>query len=271
MRVRPIIDVDQQSEAAVQSSSLIKMATGVCNNATWLVMLDAHDKAKTLPRYRGQVKHAFKLCFDAWKQYELRLLHTNENRMFHVADMDSETRKKYSEHITDKEYFEFWQGFGFSAYQKTKPFLTSLVNKYRLSLINHKQPNAEELAWVMTAQAALEISGSILKEAINECVETFSLRRDIAEDIFGQFSVEEVAQRWKRAMLLLEPGCIFDLDDVESRNIEMGLVQLAQAWSDTTTAMLSVHDTVDDYEEMFVNSAQRKKEKREIKKIIKGL
>ena len=269
MKLKPNIDLEQQATAATYASTLIKLTTGVCNNATYMLMLDAHDQAKKLPNYKGAVKHAYKLAFEAWAKYEATLKYATKNRMFSVDDMSDATRKKYGD-ITDAQYFEFWQGFGYTAYTKTRPLITSLQNKYRLSLVRHNRPYAYEISWIMTAQAALELCGSIWNGGIDASVERYGLRRDIAEHIFAQFKVTDVAQRWRRAMLLQAPYAPTEpLDAIETRNIEMGLLQLADAWSEGRLAVTSIHDTLDEYDELFRTQGELKKEKRELKQMLR--
>lgn len=269
MKLKPNIDLEQQATAATFASTLIKLTTGVCNNATYMLMLDAHDQAKKMPNYKGAVKHAYKLAFEAWAKYEATLKYATKYRMFSVDDMSETTRKKYGD-ITDAQYFDFWQGFGYTAYTKTRPLITSLQNKYRLSLVRHNRPYAYEISWVMTAQAALEMCSSIWKGGIDASVERYGLRRDIAEHIFAQFKVTDVAERWRRAMLLQAPYEPTEpLDDIETRNIEMGLIQLADAWSEGRLAVKSIHDTLDDYDEIFRTQGELKKEKRELKQMLR--
>ena len=61
-------------EAIRKASALVKIMMGPCNNAAWTVCLQAHDKAKTLPQYRHEVKRAFRQSLDAWAAYERELL-----------------------------------------------------------------------------------------------------------------------------------------------------------------------------------------------------
>jgi len=119
--------------ALARSASVVKLVRGVANNATWLVMMDAHDAIKKHPNYRGKVKYLYKQAFKEFKNNERQLLYANENRMFHLADMTPTTRKIYG-NITDAQYFEYWQGLGARAYTEGNQWVSSLDNKYRLSL-----------------------------------------------------------------------------------------------------------------------------------------
>ena len=81
---------EQYNELARKMASaagVVKLICGVANNAAWLVVLDAYDQARRCQRYRHEVKRAFKMAIEAWHDYERRLVHATENRMFHMADM----------------------------------------------------------------------------------------------------------------------------------------------------------------------------------------
>lgn len=89
-----------------QASSLVKLCCGVCNNASWYVMMEALDRVKTLPVYRQKVKKAFSHVLDEWKAYERNLLYSKAPRFFHLDDMAPETRKKFG-CCSDAEYYDF--------------------------------------------------------------------------------------------------------------------------------------------------------------------
>ena len=120
----------------------------------------------------------FKRAINDFYSYERNLLTTQTNRMFHVADMSDDVRRKYG-NISNEEYYEFWKGVGVVAYHKTKPLITSLVNKYRLSLLEHGVKDAEHVAWVMTAQAALALAGAMYESAMKECENGLELHRRV--------------------------------------------------------------------------------------------
>ena len=249
------------------AASVVKLVCGVGNNAAYFVVMDGHDEARKCRRYRGEVKRAFKRCTEIYAAYERRLVYGRENRMVHLADMSEATRKKYGA-ISDKEYFDFWTGVGASAYTKTRPLLTSLWNKYRLSLQGHGVADASHVAWVMTAMAALELSVEMYKRAIEECVEGYQLPRSVVDHVFGQFSLEGLRVQWRRAMTLLAPDTEgFELGEVERRNISMGLDQLMEKWSDPGILYESTFAAVEEYDEVFRTRGEQKKALREIAEV----
>ncbi len=119
-----------------QAAGYAKLVCGVGNNAAHMAMLDGYDHARRCKAYRHEIKRAFKMAIDEWHTYEKHLLHEQQFRMFHVADMPEEVRRKYGD-ITDREYYDYWSATGCTAYEKTRPLLTSLQNKYRKSLVRH--------------------------------------------------------------------------------------------------------------------------------------
>jgi len=277
---------DEQYNETVQrmasAAGVVKLICGVANNAAWHVVLHAltqingnqidpkdPEGKRTLPphpRYRHEVKRAFKLAIEAWHDFERRLIHATENRMFHLADMDEKARKTYGD-ITDRQYYDFWASVGGPAYQKTRPLITSLWNKHRLSLLNHQVKNADKVAWVITAQAALEQAEQLYEKAIRECIDGYGLPEKIVREVFGQFSLKTFSERWRRALLMLSPDTEFELDSTEKRNIEMGLTQLCEAWLDPSLLYNSTMESVEDYDEVFRTRGYQKKALREIAEV----
>lgn len=248
------------------AAGVVKLICGVANNAAWLVVLDGYDQARRCQRYRHEVKRAFKMAIEAWHDYERRLIHAKECRMFNLADMDEKTRKTYGD-ITDRQYYEFWASVGGPAYQKTRPLITSLWNKHRLSLLNHHVKDADKVAWVITAMAALELAEQLYEKAIHECIDGYGLPERMVRGVFGQFSLKTVSERWRKALMLLAPETEFELEPTEKRNIEMGLTQLCEAWLDPTLLYNSTMESVEDYDEIFRTRGYQKKAMREIAEV----
>ena len=260
-------------KAVSNAAAIFKLVCGVGNNAAWLVMMDGYDQAKRCKAFRRSLRGGhmvgwyFKKAVNDFKDYERQLLTTGKNRMFHVADMTEDVRRKYGD-ISDAEYYEFWKGVGGVAYAKTQPHITSLWNKYRVSLIKHDVKDAEHVAWVMTAQAAIDLSLAMYESAMKECETGMNLHRQLLDGIFGQFSLKTVSKDWMRAMMLLAPETNdFQLDSTEERNIEFGLEQLMEAWLDPNLLYSSASGAVDDYEEIFATKGFVKKVQREIAEV----
>ena len=264
---------EEIERALANAAGIFKLVCGVGNNAAWVVMMEGYDHARRCKAFRRSQKggHSvgwyFKRAINDFNAYERNLLITQTNRMFHVADMTDNIRRKYGD-ISDDEYYEFWKGVGCVAYAKTKPLITSLVNKYRVSLVQHGVKDAEHVAWVMTAQAALDLAGAMYESAMKECEKGLELHRKVLDMVFSQFSLKTISKDWMRALMMLAPETDpIKLSDVEERNIDLGLQQLMEAWLDPELLYSSASGAVDDYEEIFASKGFVKKVQREIAEV----
>lgn len=166
------IDREELERQVSQCSGFVKMMCGVANNCAIQVVNMCRSHIEDIrdeksykerpkqphPGYKHRAKLLFRQFFQEWHTMESTLLYPSagETRFFHVADMPEGARKKYGT-MTDAQYFEFWKGTGVLAYQKSLPLITSLQNKFRLSLERHGVKHAQQTAWAMTADAVLQI------------------------------------------------------------------------------------------------------------------
>lgn len=255
---------EEMLEAIAEAAGQVKLLCGAANNAAYYVMMDALDIVKKHPAYKHKVKKFFTLAKAAWDEYERNLLYSEGLRFFSLQDMTPETRKKYGD-ITDKEYYEYWQAAGGQMYADTRPLVSSLANKYRLSLQQHDIQHADIVGWAMAAQAALELCCSIWRHTINTMSAQQGVPLATMERVFVPFRLRRISEAWFRAMDAMAPGVKgYELDKVESRNIELGLDQLCEAWSDIKAILKSLSDATEDYEEVFRTKGERKKVQREI-------
>lgn len=251
------------------AAGTVKLVCGAANNAAFWLMMRANDFIKTTERYNGSAGRYFRMAFKEFRDYENRLLYASETRMFHVADMSEDVRKKYGD-ITDRQYYEFWKGLGGEAYARTYPMITSLQNKYKLSLENHNVKDAVGVAWALTAQSGLEISVQLYDKAIEQCMKGYNLPKEILEYAFKQFRLGKVSKQWKTAVRVLSPDSDnYSLEHTEMRNITLGIDQLCEAWANPTMLYNSVASNVESYEEVFATPGQQKKAMREIAEIKK--
>jgi hypothetical protein len=257
-------DFNNMMQAA---ASIVKLTTGCGNNAAWMVALEAHDHIKSHRNYRHRVKALYKQALEEFHAYERRLLHATQNRMFHMDDMTPDTRKIYG-NISDREYYDFWASTGATAYHDTRPLVTSLVNKYRLSLIHHGIKEPEKLSWPMAALACLEVSVKLYDMALDVVVNEYGTPRKVAVEVFGQFSLARVLKSWTDATVATEPASAdYRLEPMEARNITLGVQQLKEAWFDPTTMFESTAQTMKDYDEVFRTKGELKKALREVKEL----
>ena len=256
------------------AASTVRLLCGVGNNAAWLVVLEAYGHAKQHRRFNQNIKGGkrvgwfFRRVMKLYHEYEHRLVDARQNRMFHVADMDEKTRRKYSKMITDREYFDFWVATGDPCYSKTHPLVTSLWNKYRLLLLHNDVVDADKVAWVLVGQAALELAVTMYDMAIDECERGYGIPRSLLEYTFGQFSMKEIADEWRRAMMTLAPETEpVKLSELDEKNIDLGIHQLMEAWLDYDTLYASTADTVAEYDEVFRTRGFQKKALQEIAEV----
>jgi hypothetical protein len=264
---------EEIQKAVGNAAAIFKLVCGVGNNASWVVMIEGYGHARRCKAFRRSLKGGysvgwyFKKAINGFYQYERHLLTTQTNRMFHVAGMSDDVRRKYG-NISNEKYYEFWKGVGVVAYHKTKPLITSLVNKYRLSLLEHGVKDAEHVAWVMTAQAALDLAGAMYESAMKECENGLELHRKVLDEVFSQFSLKTISKDWMRALMLLAPETDpIKLSDMEERNIDLGLQQLMEAWLDPELLYSSASGAVDDFKEIFATKGFVKKVQREIAEV----
>ena len=255
---------EELTKRILAASGMIKLTLGVVNTCAWLVTLHAHDFIRKSPRYKHQIKKAFKSVLEEHRAYENRLLYATENRFFCVADMLPDTRKKFGADFTDQQYFEFWKGIGGPAYNSTKPLVTSLQNKYRKSLLQHGQKDADASAWAFTAIAALRISDTIYENFIKNCPTDYGIDRRLAISIFSQFSMKRVMDAWVNATKIFSATAFYPLDEAEDRNIHLGIEQLVQAWLNPDMLYDSTQETIPDFDDIFRTKGEMKKAMREI-------
>ena len=255
------------TERVAKAAGLVKTMTGIGNNAAWAACLDAMDQLRKHPRFRHLVKREFNGAILEFKAYEKRLIYADMNRMFCVDDLTPEYRKRYG-NITDREYYEYWSATGATAYAQKRQWMTNLWNKFRLSLIGHKVPNEDTVAWGMAADACLKLAVCIYENAIRVGVEDYGVPKVLLDAIFGDLNISAVEKRWDMALMMLEPFTgTFELTEQEQRNIQLGLDQLQEEWTSCATLRGALIETTDAYEEVFRTKGEMKKALRLIEDI----
>lgn len=240
-------------------SGVFKLYCAVGNNAAWMACLDAHDRIKQHRNYRHRVKQLFQRTLEDFHAYERTLLHSSRNRMFHVADLEPAARKKYGD-ISDREYYDMWVGVGCTVYQKTRPLITSLWNKYRLSLIAHGIAQPDIVAWAITGQACLELACTIFESATDVACNQHGVPHSVSNEVFGAFNLRKVADAWRMARIALDPVAdSYEVEGMEKRNIDLGMDQLQDAWMNPRIVNGSTAETITDYEDIFRTKGEMKK------------
>ncbi len=239
-------------DAVNVACSVMKMAVGVCNNATFEFLLNAHEMIKHHPAYKGKAEKMFLKVFRAWRTYENNLLYASQNRFFHVDDMSEQVRKRYGDDITDSQYFGFWKGLGSLAYVETKPLIGSLANKFRLSLVHNGIEHAEPLGYGLAAAECLELCNETWEESIRQSVEVSAVPKDILVRLFRGFSLQGIADLWSRALCELAPEARnHKVSYFDEQNITLGVKQLQEKWSHPAFMFESASANVSDWREVF--------------------
>ena len=255
---------EEMAKRVSKSSALIKMMCGIGNNAAWACCLEAMDQLRQHPNFRHKVKQGFNAAMEGFKAYERCLVYATENRLFHLDDLTPEYRKRYG-NISDREYYEYWCSTGATAYSQKRVWALNLWNKYRLSLIRHKVPNEELVAWGMTADAALRLAQCIYENNIKVCACDYEVPRLLLEVIFGGLNVKRIADKWDAALMMLEPLTdTYELEDIEQKNIQLGLDQLMEEWTSMATAVDALTETTEAYDDVFRTKGEQKKALRQI-------
>ena len=276
------IDREEMELQVAQCSGFVKMMCGVANNCAISVVNMCRSKIEDIrdedsykerpkqphPGYKHRAKLLFRQFFQEWHTMESTLLYPSEGqtRFFHVEDMPEGARKKYGT-MTDAQYFEFWKGTGALAYQKSLPLVTSLQNKFRLSLERHGVKHAQQTAWAMTADAVLQLACETFDRSMRSCQEALPyLAPSFLENLWKVFSPKRPAETWRKAMLLMAPDCDgYKLDSDEERNIAYGLEQLRELWVSSDLPFDATIAAVEDYDEdIFRTRGEAKKSIREL-------
>lgn len=242
-----------------KASGVIKTNCGIANNAAWAATLEAHDHVKNHPRYRFNVKRAFREAIDLFRRRELQIVHDEKNRLFHLADLLPESRRRYGD-ITDSDYYEYWCSSGQTAYYQKRAWATAVRNKFRLTLERHGVPYADDASWAMMADACLRMAQARYANVTNFCVEEWQVPRALVDDIFGLLNMEAVADKWDAALTLLVPETAnYKLEESEQRNIQLSLDQLMEQWTSVVTITDSLHETIQERDDIFRSKKEQRK------------
>lgn len=120
----------------------------------------------------------------------------------------------------------------------------------------------------MTAQAALDLAVTMYESAIKQVCQYPGMREKAVRMVFDQFSLQPVADAWRRAIEKLDAACLtIEPTTLESKNLDYGLNQLAEAWTNVQALFRSVQQSTEDYQEVFRTIGEQKKAMREISEV----
>lgn len=243
----------------------VKLVCGVGNNAAWAVCMEAMDHLKQHPRFRHAIKLRFRDAMEAFKRYESALIYPGQGvRFFDIDDMSPTVRKKFGD-ISDRDYYELWAGIGCSTYKETRPMVTSLQNKFRLSLLKHGVAQPDIIGWAMTAETCLALAAVMYCGVMADIEGQMPTYVATLRDVFSPFSLEHIHSLWQRALIALCPEADgYALEDGERRNIELGVEQLQEAWNNVDCIYESTAKAVTQFDDIFRTPGEMKKALREI-------
>ena len=261
----------------MQCSGFVKMMCGVANNCAYYVMMDALDHIRKHPRYADKkIRRLFEgkpnSVLDFYKRYRNRLRWPmgDDIRFFHIKDLTEEARRKYGVPITDEQYFEFWEATGGLAYQKSRPWITSLWNKFRLSLLQHDVPYPDITAWGLVGSSVLELAVETWDRTMRSVCEAVPvLPVNTINSIYAPFNMQQVATAWHKACRALAPETEnYHLEETEEKNIVVGLNQLRELWVSPDLPFDATIAAVEDFrDEIFRSSRQANKSIKELKEM----
>lgn len=230
--------MEQLTKEWATAAGLMKELMGVANNAAWLVILDAREELRELPNWKQRVSGGmtvaqnFQRAIEAFHAYEKALLWDDEFGYFDLQNMPEHTRKMYGD-ISNRDYYDFWCAIGGSTYSRTRPFVTSLWNKYRLALEHDGISNADTIAWGMCGIACLNAAVTIYSMSLDMIHEQFHIDLALLRKVFRKFSLTDVEKLWEDACKLAFPKAFSaPMSDTDGQNVEMGIRQIMEQWTD---------------------------------------
>lgn len=264
MKKKPIEKSKELEQAVATITGLVKTTCGVANNAAWMACLEAYDKAKLHPNFRkrsreGQsIKKMFKNVVEEYHRYERSLVYGGPPYFFRLQDLSLDRRKAFGD-ITDAEYYDLWTAIGAQAYAKTRPFVTCLANKFKLSLERHGVPNPDIVSWIITATACLRTACRVYDSSMRQCGQMIGITGRELKKVYHPFDMTVIYELWAKAEYAIEPMTGYDLEDVELKNIKVGIEQLEENWMSSRTLYGSAIDVFDEYDEVWRTPGEQKK------------
>ena len=258
-----------------KTAGLVKLICGVCNNAAHMLAFDAMDVIRRYPGAKKRTKgghsilYEFGQVFSAFKDYERRLLFSDENRFFHLADMAPEIRKRYG-NISDRDYFEMWEVLGSYSYTQRRDFATCLQNKWRLYLEHKGIKDADVKAWALTALSGFGIATIGFAASLDQAHQQLPLLKSSAlQNIFGAFSIRHIGQLWMSATDDLDHEALMlaqaALDpQAGDKNIKVSVDQLQDAWLGEEALAEAMRRAINGFSDVFRTQGEMKKSLREV-------
>lgn len=265
-------DIKQVEEEIVGTTSAVKFIMGVARALVFFTMLETLDKVQAAGWY-ARNKRLFKAARKAMDDYDKRLLHATTNRFFCVKDMGEELRAQYSATLTDRQYYEYWCDMGASSYDRIRPFLLSLQNKYRLALQEYGVQYPEEASWAIMTEFALEEADAMYREGVLEAMaKRIAIPEKILDTIYRPFRFDDVHKAWQRTLRAIMP----DADNIgeyvlSQRNVQLGIDDFHNHIAAVLTSCDAIMEATEDNEDIWANKTEYKRAKRMIRSVQKNI
>lgn len=240
-----------------KASGMFKSLLALPNNVAYIMLYNAQDHIHKHPKFRQEAKQAFNQAMEEYRAYEKRLHSATTNRMFHLADLTPDSRKRFGD-ITDKDYFELWQDMGSRGYALAKPHLLALTHKFRKQLRSRGEAQADTLCHVLTAQAVIDIAITYYHSAVTLARDSFHVPAQIIPTLYSQFSLDRVGKALDKALRIIG-GEYHPLNEMEEKDIEISIRDISDTWAEQDNILDAMMHALENNEEMFRTKGEMKK------------
>ena len=240
-----------------KASGMFKSLLALPNNVAYIMLYNAQDHIRRHPKFRQEAKRAFNQAMDEYRAYEKRLHSATTNRMFHLADLTDDARKRFGD-ITDKDYFELWQDMGSRGYELAKPHLLALTHKFRKQLRARGDEHADILCHVLTAQAVIDIAITYYQSAVKLARDEMHVPVQIIPTLYQQFSLDRVGKALDKSLRLIG-GEYHPLNELEEKDITISIRDISEVWAEQDNILEAMIDTIENNEEIFRTKGEMKK------------
>lgn len=218
----------------------VKEMMGICNNAAWCISLDAYDELKKLHNWKSRVKGGrtvagcFARAIKEYHEYESRLIYDTKYGLFDVKNFPEDARRKYGEHVTNRDCYDYWASMGATTYDRMRPLVTSLQNKFRLALEHQGIKKETEIkAWGLTAYNCINMAVYIYGETVKVAADMLRINPSKLTAAFDMFSLQNVMKLWGDACEAAFPDASFaKFSELDKKNVYIGLTQIGESWSE---------------------------------------
>lgn len=252
---------------------LFRTYCGTINSAVWMVCLEAYEQVRRTPMFHKRLKDGntpkwhFKRVFKEFNAYERTLIYGEAfDGFYDLAKMPPEYRKCFG-NISNREYYELWFAVGTNVYEKTYPFVSCLVNKFKLSFLSKYKDNATVAAWLWATIVCFRISHTIFQLITKTLAQKSGIAESRMNKMFSSFSLSRISQAWADAGGAFMPNFSCNLNEISSSNVVYGVEDLITKWSSKDTIFASIHKAFNDYDEVWRTPGEQKRAEAIIEKL----